>query len=404
MRVAIVAGSDAGHAFPAFALAERFIAAGDEPTVYTGLRWSAAARRRGIEIAELPELVAVDTDDDADAGQKLSVRAARMARALAPVIAAADHDLVISDVITVAGGWAAELCALPWIELSPHPLYQPSRGLPPIGSGLAVGTGLRGRCRDAVMRALSATSVRAGERQRAAARATLHLPGPGSTPDARFVATLPGLEVYRPDWPVATHLIGPLLWEPTDEVFDRPDGTGPLIVIAPSTAVTGAADMVSSALAALAPEKLGCAVRVVISALDRPDVEAVGLGASLIAGLGRQDEILTHADLAICGAGHGMLAKALAAGVPVVTVPGGGDQWELANRVARTGAGTVVRPVTPESIREAVRTILTDRRYRAAARRVADSAHDVVDPVAVARRVVHRHRSGRWVRKVGSCD
>jgi hypothetical protein len=57
---------------------------------------------------------------------------------------------------------------LPWVELSPHPLYRPSAGLPPVGSGLAPGRGLRGRLRDAVLRALSARSVRDGVRQRTA--------------------------------------------------------------------------------------------------------------------------------------------------------------------------------------------------------------------------------------------
>ncbi len=65
-------------------------------------------------------------------------------------------DLVVSDVITACGGMSAELLGIPWIELNPHPLYLPSKGLPPIGSGLAPGTGIRGRLRDATMRALTA--------------------------------------------------------------------------------------------------------------------------------------------------------------------------------------------------------------------------------------------------------
>ena len=34
-----------------------------------------------------------------------------------------------------------------------------------------------------------------------------------------------------------------------------------------------------------------------------------------------------------------MVAKTLLAGVPMVVVPGGGDQWEIANRVVRQGSG-----------------------------------------------------------------
>ncbi|MBD0861352.1 glycosyl transferase [Gordonia sp. zg691] len=412
MHVAIVAGSDAGHAFPAFALAERFAAAGDRATVYTGLNWSEAAARRGIDLAELPGLVAEEADDDSDAGDKLSIRAARMAQRLAPVLVAADVDLVVSDVITLGGGWAAQCCGLPWIELSPHPLYAPSRGLPPIGSGLAPGHGVRGRLRDTLMRAATSASIRKGLRQRAAARASIGLVADpddaGAQPVARFVATLPGLEVPRPDWPADTHLIGPLLWEPTDEIFRRPPGDSPLVVLAPSTARTGAPDMVGVALQALAEveAQTGIGVRVVVSGLHRPDDRDLALfgdphggdphggdshgGDRITVGLARQDEVLEHADLLICGSGHGILAKAMSAGVPVVAVPGGGDQWELANRVQRAGAGRYVRPVTVDTMLESVRAVLEDPGHALAARRIGDSVADVVDPVIQAHRVLTR--------------
>lgn len=346
-----------------------------------------------MDIAELPGLVATDVDDDADAGDKLSARAARMAQLLAPVLSEAGADLVVSDVITVCGGWAAQLNGLPWIELSPHPLYLPSRGLPPIGSGLAPGTDLRGRLRDALMRAATATSIRKGERQRAAARVSIGLPAVDDGPSARFVATLPGLEVARPDWPADTHLIGPLLWEPTDDVFDRPDGDEPLVVLAPSTAETGAADMVGVVLEALSERVLGRRVRVVVSGLHRPSADDLarfgGDGpAPITAGLGRQDEVLAYARVLICGSGHGILAKAMTAGVPVVAVPGGGDQWELANRLQRAGAGRWVRPLTVSGVAEAVRAVLDDPGHTRCAERIGASGADTVDPVAVAERRV----------------
>ncbi len=97
-----------------------------------------------MEAVELAGLDPVDGDDDSDAGAKIHQRAARMAVLNVPVLRQHRPDLVVSDAITVCGGMAAELMGSPWVELSPHPLYLPSRGLPPIGSGLAPGTGLRG--------------------------------------------------------------------------------------------------------------------------------------------------------------------------------------------------------------------------------------------------------------------
>ena len=142
MRVALVAGDEAGHAFPAFALAQQFTDAGHDATVYTGVRWSDVELGRA-SIAELAGLAAAVGDDDSDAGAKLSTRAARMAVRLAPDLRGS-YDVVISDVITRAGAWAADLVGLPWIELSPHPLYEQSCGLPPIGMGLAAGHGTGG--------------------------------------------------------------------------------------------------------------------------------------------------------------------------------------------------------------------------------------------------------------------
>ncbi|MDR2281034.1 MAG: glycosyl transferase, partial [Gordonia sp. (in: high G+C Gram-positive bacteria)] len=225
--MAVVAGSDAGHAFPALGLASKLVAAGDEVIVYTGGRWVSEESRSGACVRELPGLAALPGEDDDDAGAKLSARAARMALALAPDLAEAGVDLVVSDVITRAGGWAAELLGVPWIELSPHPLYEPSRGLPPIGAGMAAGTTAATRLRDTVLRSMSARAVASGKRATAVARRGIMLT-PKPQPVARFVATLPGLEVHRPDWPERTHLIGPLLHEPTDAVFDRPVGEGPL--------------------------------------------------------------------------------------------------------------------------------------------------------------------------------
>jgi UDP:flavonoid glycosyltransferase YjiC (YdhE family) len=101
------------------------------------------------------------------------------------------------------------------------------------------------------------------------------------------------------------------------------------------------------------------------------------------AGLGRQDELLAHADLVICGGGHGLVTKALLAGVPMVVVPGGGDQWEIANRLVRQGSARLIRPLTAESLVAAVGEVLSTPRYREAARLAGASLAEVEDPVRV---------------------
>lgn len=381
MRIAVVAGPEAGHVFPAIALCLRLRAAGDDPVLLTGRERLDAVRAAGLEAIELAGLDPEDADDDTDAGAKIHQRAARMAVLNRPVLQRLTPDVVVSDEITVCGGMAAELLGVPWVELSPHPLYLPSRGLPPVGSGLAPGTGMAGRLRDAAMRALTARSVRAGERERARVRTGIGLPARDPGPRRRLIATLPALEVPRPDWPAEAVVVGPLHFEPTEAVLPVPPGDGPVIVVAPSTAEIGTADLAELALGCLIPGRtVPAGTRLVVSRLGGREV-SVPPWATV--GLGRQDALLRDAGLVICGGGHGMLSKTLLAGVPMVVVPGGGDQWELANRVVRQGSARLIRPPSADALVAAVGEVLSEPSYRDAARRAGQSAAGVADPVRV---------------------
>ena len=185
----------------------------------------------------------------------------------------------------------------------------------------------------------------------------------------------------RPDWPDEAVVVGPLHFEPTGAVLPLPPGDGPVIVVAPSTAEIGTADLAELALEALVPGRtVPAGTRLVVSRLGGREV-TVPPWATV--GLGRQDALLRDADLVICGGGHGMLSKTLLAGVPMVVVPGGGDQWELANRVVRQGSARLIRPLSADALVDAVSEVLTVPAYRDAARRAGESAAGVADPVRV---------------------
>jgi UDP:flavonoid glycosyltransferase YjiC (YdhE family) len=381
VRVAVVAGPDPGHSFPAIALCLKLLAAGDEPTLLTGVQWLDTARTAGVRAIELLGLDPTPLDDDRDAGAKIHQRAARMAVLNAPQLTELAPDLIVSDVITACGALAAEIVGVPWVELNPHPLYLPSTGLPPIGSGLAPGVGLRGKLRDTMMRRLTARSLREGLRHRAAARVGVGLPPTGVDPLRRLIATLPALEVSRPDWPAEAVVVGPLHFEPTGAELAPPPGNGPVVVVAPSTATTGTEGLAEMALDCLVPGKaLPAGSRLVVSRLAGGEMPAPPWA---VIGLGRQDRLLSCADVVVCGGGHGMVTKTLLAGVPMVVVPGGGDQWEIANRVARQGSARLIRPLTPEGLATEVAEVLASPRYRDAARRASAGVADVADPVRV---------------------
>ena len=112
------------------------------------------------------------------------------------------------------------------------------------------------------MRAMTARAWRAGIRQRSAVRVEIGLPAADPGPLRRLIATLPALEVPRPDWPDEAVVVGPLHFEPTDAVLEIPPGDGPVVVVAPSTASPGARGLAEVALETLRPGEVlprGCA-------------------------------------------------------------------------------------------------------------------------------------------------
>src|SRR5438874_2465158 len=73
VRVAVVAGPDPGHVFPAIALCLRLAAAGDVPYLFTDGQWSEAAAAEGIEV---PRLDWLTLRHETDVGRWLYERAA----------------------------------------------------------------------------------------------------------------------------------------------------------------------------------------------------------------------------------------------------------------------------------------------------------------------------------------
>ena len=115
-------------------------------------------------------------------------------------------------------------------------------------------------------------------------------------------------------------------------------------------------------------ETLPAGSRVVVSRLGGDDAARAAVGEW--SGWAVRTNCCAHADLVVCGGGHGMLSKTLLAGVPMVVVPGGGDQWEMANRVVRQGSARLVRPLTADALVAGGRPrCCRSPRYREAARR-----------------------------------
>jgi UDP:flavonoid glycosyltransferase YjiC (YdhE family) len=96
--------------------------------------------------------------------------------------------------------------------------------------------------------------------------------------------------------------------------------------------------------------------------------------------------VLEHASAVVTHAGHGTVMKAMAHGVPVVAMPIGRDQPDVAARVVASGAGLRLRPGSaPRKVAAAVGRVLNEPGFAAAAGRMAEAIRrDTAEDRAVA--------------------
>jgi UDP:flavonoid glycosyltransferase YjiC (YdhE family) len=89
----------------------------------------------------------------------------------------------------------------------------------------------------------------------------------------------------------------------------------------------------------------------------------------------------------VCHAGTGTTLAGLVAGLPLVLLPQGADQFDNARACQRAGAAEVLLPeeVTPDAVREAVRRVLPeDSSYRRAVRALAAEIAEMPSAADVA--------------------
>ena len=296
------------------------------------------------------------------------------------------------DVLLVdEGSWGAAVGAersrLPWAFSIVSPVPLPSRDAPPFGLGLAPRRDRLGRLRDRIARRLALGSL---ERMIAArmnplrARAGL---APVRTLDDIFLRaslvlafTAEPFEYPRSDWPANLRLVGPGLWEPPADPPAWLTGVErSLVLVTCSTLFQNDREIVEVACEAFSGEPFEAVV-------TTADVDPAGLRPPPNVHIERfvpHSPVLERAACVVCHAGMGITQKALAHGVPVVAVPFGRDQPEVARRVEVAGAGVRLpaRRLSPDSLRHAVRRAIE---MREGAERVAAAFAAAGGPGAAA--------------------
>jgi UDP:flavonoid glycosyltransferase YjiC (YdhE family) len=363
MRFLVAAFGDPGHVFPAIALGRALAGRGHDVTIETWEERRAAVEGAGLGFAAAEEYrMFPPPDPDSAEG----AHAAEAARALLPLLEEMRPHAVVSDILTLAPALAAELAGVPRATLIPHiyPVVEP--GLPFFAVGLQPPrTPLGRRVWRAGQRALD-VGLEQGRRDLNRQRARLGLTPTerfhgGISPDLALVGTFPQLE-YPRRWPAGVEVTGPMSFEVPHPDIELPPGGEPLVLVAPSTAHDSRNHLVRTALAALAEEP----VRVVATTnrvVPQSPIEVPG-NAILVDWLS-YGQLMPAASLVVSHGGHGTVARALAAGTPLLISPFVGDMSETAMRVVWAGAGLSLpwRLCRPGPVRWAARCILADRRF-----------------------------------------
>jgi MGT family glycosyltransferase len=287
-------------------------------------------------------------------------------------------DLVVCSMFAVGAMIAAEAAAVPYDVLLCNCYLLPAPGMPPFGLGLRPAKGPLGRVRDRLATAFSRRLWARGLPRINAVRSD-HGLEPSSDFFEPFATARRVLVLTSPDFDFPAQLpdnvryVGPVLDDPAWAAggWTPPLGEEPLVLVGLSSTFQDQIGTLRRIVAGLA----SLPVRAVVTtgpAVDPGEVDAPE--RIQVVRSAPHSEVLEQAAAAITHGGHGTVARALAAGVPLVVMHHGRDQADNAVRVTTRGAGlSVSRRAKPDEIAAAVRRLLDDESFRHGARRLGDA-------------------------------
>lgn len=286
-------------------------------------------------------------------------------------------DVAVGELLTFSTMIGARGLGVPCAVISTTMVALPGWGAPPFGPGLTPARGAAGRLRDRIVFALSGRMWNKGLRPINDARVA-HGLAPLSDVldqmtdvDRLLVLSSRALEYPGFTPPAHVQTTGPRLEDPawTEALDVLPAGEDPLVLVGLSSTYmdqSAAINRIAQALGTLP-------VRAIVTTGPAIDPQAIAAPANVtVVQSAPHSAVLKHAALMVTHGGHGSVVKALAAGVPVVMLPFGRDQNEIAARAAHSGAGVRLKPTARvSSIAAAVRAVLDEPSYREAAQRAA---------------------------------
>jgi MGT family glycosyltransferase len=385
-RILVYTSPARGHLFPMTALALELRSRGHDVSVRTLAADVDLVRAQGLHVAPVdPRVEAIAGDDWKTTNPREALKSAvRMfterarfdGEDLRSAIEQERPDALVVDVNSWGAMTEAEAWGGPWAAFFPYPMPLDSVDAPPFGPGLRPARTVLGRTRDKLLRPVIVGTMEKimtpGMNELRAARGLAPLRGVNDlfgAPPLTLYTTAEPFEYSRRDLPVNVLMVGPLEWEPPST---PPPWLGevdaPLVLVTTSTDYQADTALVRTALKAFADKPVH-----VVATLPSDDPTSLAIPRNAhVERFVPHSLVLERAVCAITHGGMGGTQKALARGVPVVAVPFGRDQSEVARRVEVAGAGVRLpaRRLRADRLAEAVRVA---RSRTDGARRIADA-------------------------------
>jgi MGT family glycosyltransferase len=285
-------------------------------------------------------------------------------------------DLLVCDYMLFGPPIAAERLAVP-IALLVHNVYLvPESGKPAPGPGLLPARGPLGRARDAVLGRAFVALFNRGLPAINRARAEQGLEPLSDLLDQLghvdrvLVLTSESFDFLGSERPRHVRYVGPVLAEPAwvqewNSPWPEDDGRKLVAVSFSSTY------MAQERLLARVIDALRAApVRAVVTTGPAVDPATLRARANVVVVRSApHSRLFAEADVVVTHAGMGTVTRALCNAVPLVCIPMGRDQLDVAARVVHAGAGLRLRPsASPRAIRATVERVAADPGFAAAAR------------------------------------
>ena len=287
-------------------------------------------------------------------------------------------DAIASDYMLFGPPIAAESAGVPTALLVHNVYMVPERGKPAPGPGFLPARGPLGRARDRVAnraflalfnRGLPAVNRARAEHGLAPLR---HILDQLDHVERVLVLTSESFDFHGDAHPRHVRYVGPVLTDPEwVSEWHSPwpeDDTRPLVVVSLSSTYMAQERVLARAIEGL--RRLDARVLVTTG----PAIDPASLPAASNAVVVRSAphaELFPEAAVVVTHAGMGTVTRALAAGVPLVCLPMGRDQLDVAARVVHANAGVRLRPsAKPAAIAAAVERVIREPDFRIAARRI----------------------------------